>query len=187
MSTKITLGGKENLVRFSYVHVDQPRIDPSGNENYSLQILLPKAAKDQHDRLQKAIDLELKKMFTDKGQKIPPKAHHPVKDGDVDTKLNGDSYPPECKGCWVINAKTSASNRKPLVVNGKNEVVHDPGFLRSGDYGCVQIALYGYTAGSGGVGVGLENIQKVRDGEPLGGGADNPASVFSTHEEEFLA
>lgn len=187
MSTKTTLGSKENLVRFSYVHVDTPRIDPSGNENYSVQILLPKAAKDQYDRLQKAIDLELKKMFTDKGQKIPPKAHHPVKDGDTDTKLNGDSYPPECKNHWVLNAKTSASNRKPLVVDAKNKIVHDPGFLRSGDYGCVQIALYGYTAGSGGVGVGLENLQKVRDGEPLGGGADNPASVFSTHEEEFLA
>jgi hypothetical protein len=186
MSTKILLGDRNHLVRLSYVHVDQPRIDPSGNENYSLQVLLPKIATDQHDRMQKAVDLELKKMFTDKGQKIPPKAHNPIKDGDGE-KLNGDPYPPECKGHWVINAKTSAANRKPLVVNAKNEVVHDPGFLRSGDYGCVQIALYGYTAGSGGVGVGLENIQKVRDGEPLGGGADNPASVFSTHEEEFLA
>lgn len=87
---------------------------------------------------------------------------------------NGTPYGPECKGCWVITASTK---NKPQVVSQSDintELL--PQDIYSGMYARVTINFFGYnTAGKRGVGCGLGNVMKTRDGEPLAGGASAAA------------
>ena len=58
----------------------------------------------------------------------------------------------------------------------------------SGCYGQISVTFYGFnTNGNRGIAAGLGNIQKLRDGEPLGGKA-NAAEEFETYDDDdFLS
>ena len=86
----------------------------------------------------------------------------PVNDGDV-VRENGTPYGPECKGCWVITASTK---NKPQVVH-QSDVNTElaPQDIYSGMYARVTINFFGYmNNGKKGVGCGLGNVMKTRDG-----------------------
>ena len=81
---------------------------------------------------------------------------------------------PECKGCWVITASTKNKPQWCLRATiGRRLLPQD---IYSGMYARVTINFFGYnTAGKRGVGCGLGNVMKTRDGEPLAGGASAAA------------
>ena len=97
----------------------------------------------------------------------------PIHDGDG-VRENGTPYGPECKGCWVI---TASSQQKPQVVHQSDintELL--PQDIYSGMYARVTINFFGYNrAGKRGIGCGLGNVMKTRDGEALAGGASAAA------------
>ena len=103
----------------------------------------------------------------------PPVMPIPIHDGDG-VRENGTPYGPECKGCWVI---TASSKNKPQVVHQSDintELL--PQDIYSGMYARVTINFFGYNrAGKRGVGCGLGNVMKTRDGEALAGGASAAA------------
>ena len=94
-------------------------------------------------------------------------------DGDG-LRESGLPYGDECKGHFVITASTK---NKPQVVGIDNiNCELAPSDIYSGMYARVTVNFFPYdSAGSKGVGCGLGNVLKTRDGEPLGGGASAAA------------
>ena len=94
-------------------------------------------------------------------------------------------YDDECKGHYVITANTK---NKPQVVGIDNiECELAPSDIYSGMFARVTINFFPYDkAGGKGVGCGLGNVLKTRDGEPLSGGA-SAASDFEGLGQSFSA
>lgn len=93
----------------------------------------------------------------------------PIHDGDG-VRDNDTPFGEECKGCWVM---TASSKNKPQVVH-QSDIMTEllPQDIYSGMYARVTVNFFAYNrAGKRGIGCGLGNVMKTRDGEPLAGGA----------------
>ena len=75
-------------------------------------------------------------------------------------------------------------NGAPLIINGAKQYITDKEEMYSGCYGNVAVSLYPYEfTGKYGVGVGLNAIQKTKDGERLDGGASIDDFDFEEGED----
>ena len=103
-----------------------------------------------------------------------------IYDGDG-VRNDGTPFGPECKGHWVMTAN---SKRKPQVVHVSNLSTElAPQDIYSGMYARVTINFFAFSvSGNRGIGCGLGNVLKLRDGEPLSGGA-SAASDFEGLEQ----
>jgi hypothetical protein len=174
LPTKVLTGE----ARLSYANLTAPRAAQVGHEaKYSVTLLIPKT-----DASTKAnIDSSIEAAAQDAQGRLwsgvrPPILPTPIHDGDG-VRENGTAFGPECRGHWVI---TASSKNKPGVVH-QSDVNTDlfPQDIYSGMYARVTINFFGYmSAGKKGVGCGLGNVMKTRDGEPLAGGA-SAASDFA--------
>lgn len=156
-------------VRLSFAHLFTPFARVAGADpKYSTTILLPKsdvATKQRIDAaINAAIELGVKKTWN--GVR-PPILGIPVYDGDGVRPSDGMPFGDECKGHWVF---TASSKTAPQVVDaGLNPIVNQSE-VYSGMYANVSCDFFPYAnSGKKGVGCGLGNVQKVADGEPLGG------------------
>lgn len=165
-------------VRLSYCNLTAPRASKQGGEpKYSVTLLIPKsdfATKADIDAaIQAAANEALSKVWN--GVR-PPQLRVPIHDGDG-VRQSGVPYGDECKGHWVITASTK---NKPQVV-GMDNINCDlsPVDIYSGMYARVTLRFFGYSnSGNKGIGCGLGNVMKTRDGERLAGGA-SAASDFA--------
>lgn len=167
-------------VRLSYVHLDKPYANPNqpnAQPKYSCTILIPKsdlATKADMDAAIEAAAAEATK--TKWGGFCPPVIKPIIHDGDG-VRQDGTPYGAECKGHWVL---TASSNNKPQVVDISNinsELA--PQDIYSGMYARVTVRFFGFlNSGNKGVGCGLRNVMKTREGEALSGGA-SAASDFA--------
>jgi hypothetical protein len=171
---KIILGGNApgKLVRMSYLHAHEARMNTqNGKMEFGVTVLIPKANVEDVKAVKAAIDQLKKTTWLDNKKPIPPQFWNPLRDGDKDTKQNGEPMGEECRGHYVVNCK---SDQAPVVVgttkgtDGKYLPIAKTQ-IKSGDWGRVSVSLYAYTKGLGGVGAGLANIQLVREGEALSG------------------
>lgn len=176
IATKVLTGE----VRLSYVHLAEPYQNKQGGDpRYQVTMLIPKT-----DTVTKAdIDASIQAAYEDgvqnkwKGAR-PQLKNALIYDGDGN-KTDGTPFGPECKGHWVITA-SSPQSRKPGVVGIDNiNVELAPTDIYSGMYARVTINFFSFDShGSKGVGCGLGNVMKTRDGEALSGGA-SAASDFA--------
>lgn len=160
-------------VRLSYVNLVAPRVnsnDPNAAPRYSVTMLIPKT----DVAVKQNIDASIEVAATEAQSKLwggvrPPVMPIPIHDGDG-VRENGTPYGSECKGCWVI---TASSKQKPQVVHQSDiNTILAPQDIYSGMYARVTINFFGYNQrGKRGIGCGLGNVMKTRDGEPLAGGA----------------
>lgn len=159
-------------VRLTYAFLWEPRSssdndgDPDDkSKKYSTSILIPKGDQTTLNRfnaaIQYAIAVGQKKGLW--GDKLPSNFKLPLRDGDAESVEKGEEY----EGHWFLNA---SSTRMPRLVDlGRNDIL-DPGELYSGCYARVCLNLFPFSAkGNRGIGCGLEAVQKICDGEPLGG------------------
>lgn len=160
-------------VRFSYANVFEPA--PCGqSENaplkYSVTLLLPKTNTAMKAKIDKSIaDAEEVGAKEKWAGKIPKVYKNPtIKDGDEPNDETGE-IDPVTKGHWIIKAR---SNSKPgLVDRDLNPIMNREEFY-SGCYGRASITFFPYfQEGTKGISAGLNNLQKLRDGERLAGGA----------------
>ena len=157
--------------RASYLTVFTPREDPNGNMKYSVSMLFPKDT-DLSD-IKAAIKQAATEKFGADEAKWPKALKNPIKDGDE--KPEGDPG----RGCWIINASSNETH-PPGIVDERVQPILDQKDFYSGCYARASISVYGYDNVSKGVGVGLLNVQKIKDGDPLGG-------VASKAEDDFAA
>lgn len=164
MATTITI----NNVRFSYCSLFQPSSRPGQDPKYSTTVLVPKSNTAAKAAIDEAIEAATQEGVSKKwnGQR-PPIVAISVHDGDGVRPSDGMPYGAECKGCWVF---TASSKNPPFVVDCNVQHIIDPTQVYSGMWGNVNISLFPYNSnGKKGIGIGLNGVQKVRDGEPLTG------------------
>ena len=180
MTVKAILKGDTKVVtgkvRLSNANIFEPRSINGSEPKYSVSLIIPKDDTQQIEIIKQAIENAKER---DKGKwngKIPANLKLPLRDGDLE-RPEDEAY----ANSYFINAN---STRPPAVVGteidratgkairlGEDEVY-------SGCYARVSINFYGFNAaGNRGIACGLGNIQKIADGERLGGG--------STAEEDF--
>lgn len=185
MSIEVTTG----KVRLSYVNVFKPKaMQPGQDEKYSCTILIPKTDVETKKRIDDAIEQAKKQGSDDKwGGVIPPILPVPIHDGDGARPSDGMPYGDECKGHWVMTASAKVDYPPDIVDQNLNPIINQSE-IYSGCYARVNITFYPYGGGKTGfkkgVGVGLGPIQKLADGEPLGGGSKSASSVFDVVEPE---
>lgn len=168
--------------RFSYVSVFQPRkTEDMAKPKYELTLLIPKSDKKTYNAIMAAIDAASKKGAAKFGDKWPAKPKHTLKDGDGYNE-SGDAYGPECKGCWVLCARSKTA---PGVVDADRQDILNQTEVYSGCYGRASIDFYPFAVPSNkGISCGLQNVQKLADGEPLGGGRTRAVDDFADDYED---
>lgn len=168
-STKVVTG----KVRFCYVNVFEPTAMNEGDTpKYNICILIPKDDAKTLDKINKAIEAAKqagKAKLADKNGKIPSNLKLPLRDGDDER-----SDDPAFEGMYFINAN---SQRKPSIVDRSLNPIMSRDEFYSGCYGRASINFYAFNVSSKGIAAGLNNLQKLEDGEMLAGG--------STAEEDF--
>jgi hypothetical protein len=112
---------------------------------------------------------------------VPANVRNPLRDGDSEDDLPESASVGDAPyaGNYFVNVK---SNSKPGIVDkSMNEVIDESEFM-SGDYARVSLGSYAYDQkGNRGVSFGLNNIQVLAKGEPLGG-ATRPENDFDAVE-----
>ena len=159
-STKVVTG----KVRFSYVNIFKARSFQQGqDEKYSICLLINKKDKATLSKIKAAIEAAKKQGIADKwGGKLPANLKLPLRDGDAERADEAEEY----TGMFFLNAN---SNQKPGIVDADLNEVLDPTEVYSGCYGRASINFFPFNSnGNKGIAVGLNNVQKVEDGEPLG-------------------
>lgn len=155
-------------VRFSYANVFEPKAMQNGGEaKYSITLLIPKSDNDTYQRIVAEINKTLQESVADTFKGVmPANPRLPIYDGDG-LRESGEPYGPECKGHWVMSAK---SNSAPEVVDANCQPILSKTEFYSGCYGRASIRFYAYNQnGNKGIGCGLGNVQKLEDGQPLDG------------------
>lgn len=175
--TKVTTG----KVRLSYAHLFQPHAIEGNEPKYSVSIIIPKTDKDTLMAIKEAVEQVKKDGAAKWGGKIPATLKTPLRDGDAE-RPDDEAY----KNSYFLNA---SSKNKPGVVDQNVQPVLDATEVYSGCYGRLTINFYAFSAsGNKGVAAGLGNVQKLEDGEPLGGftSAANDFESVETANDDFL-
>ncbi len=161
--------------RLSYVHLLKP-YTKTGNANgttnepkFSVTVLVPKADVQTMQRISTAIEMAIQRGVAEKWNGArPPILSIPVYDGDGTRPSDGMPFGAECRGHWVFTASCKA-DRPPRVVDAQLVDIMDPRAIYSGIYGRVGVDFFPFlNNGKKGIGVGLTNVQKLRDGDALG-------------------
>lgn len=155
-------------VRFSYTAVFQPKKNDDGTPSkYGVCIIIPKEDTETVNLVKEAIDAAKQRGKMEKwGGKIPANVKSCLRDGDIDREDDA-----AFAGCYFLNA---SSRNKPGVKVLEDGVVSDAlddEDFYSGCYGAVTLDFFPYeSSGNKGVGAGLNNVIKTRDGDRLSGG-----------------
>lgn len=157
--TKVVTG----KVRLSYAHLFKPVAITEGQEpKYSVCLLIPKSDKKTLGKIKKAIEAAKKQGMNLWGGKIPANLKMPLRDGDEERPDQ-----PEYAGHYFVNAN---SKMKPGIVDRQLNEIIDSTEVYSGCYARASINFFPYNqAGNKGIACGLNNIQKLEDGDYLGG------------------
>lgn len=175
--TKVTTG----KVRLSYAHLFEPHAIEGNEPKYSVSVIIPKSDKETLQAIKEAV-AEAKEQGKGKWNgKVPANIKTPLRDGDVERE-GDEAY----AGCYFLNAN---SKNKPGVVDINVQPVLDATEVYSGCYARLTLNFYAYNAnGNKGIAVGLGNVQKLADGEPLGGftRAEDDFEAIESAEDSFL-
>ena len=103
----------------------------------------------------------------------------PLRDGDAE-RPDDEAY----KDCYFINANSATA---PGIVDAARNPIIEHSEVYSGVYGRASINFYAFNSnGNKGIACGLNNLQKISDGEPLGG-KTRAEDDFADEDEDFLS
>ena len=158
-ATKVVTG----KVRFSYLHVWEPAaVEEGSQKKYSVSLIIPKSDTDTVARIKNAIQSALEAGKAKFGGKIPATLKLPLRDGDIE-RADDDAY----LNSWFLNANSS---KQPGIVDQNVQPILQQDEIYSGCYGRASINFFAFnTNGNKGIACCLNNIQKLSDGELLGG------------------
>lgn len=180
-STKVVTG----KVRLSYAHLFEPyAANEDQDPKYSTVILIPKSDTKTLKALEQAQRAALENGKNSKfGGKIPAKWTNTLRDGDEEADLERN---PEYEGMMFmsVTAKT-----QPGIVDRQVQPILDSTEVYSGCYARVSINAFPFSVqGNKGVSFGLNHVQKLEDGEPLGGRsrADDDFDALDDEDDNSL-
>lgn len=183
--TKVITG----MVRLSYANIFEPKSINGSDPKYSVSLIIPKDDTQQIKIVEQAITNAIeagKSKLVDKNGKVPATIKRPLRNGDED-RPDDENY----AGSFFLNANSTTA---PTVVGLEKDVTSGKAIhlgsdeVYSGCYARVSINFYAYnTNGNKGIACGLGNIQKVMDGERLGGGSSAEDDFeFEDSDDDFL-
>ncbi|NLX81339.1 MAG: DUF2815 family protein, partial [Proteiniphilum sp.] len=104
----------------------------------------------------------------------------PLRDGDID-RPDDEAY----ENSYFINANSATA---PGIVDADRIPVLDRSNVYSGVYGRASITFYAFNSnGNRGIACGLQNLQLIRDGEPLGGKVSAESDFATDEDDDFLS
>lgn len=178
-STKLVTG-KTTL---SYAHLITP-VAPmgGGEEKYSVSVIIPKSDTVTLAKAEAAIkaayELGIDRFKKNGRTKALKDIHNPLRDGDIDKDGEGPY-----KDSIFFNC---SSKQKPNIVDINCDPIMDASEIYSGIKARVSVNFYAYAVnGSYGIAAGLNNVQKLADGTPLGG-RSSAAEDFGDADDSFL-
>ena len=171
--------------RWSFANVWEPKSINGGAPKYSVSLIIPKSdtatVAKIHAAIQAAYD-EGQSKLKGSSKAVPAleDLKTPLRDGDRDRK-GDEAY----ANAWFINAN---STTKPGVVDADLNPVLTRSEVYSGVYGRASITLYAFNSnGNRGIACGLNNLQLIRAGEPLGGKASAESDFATDDDDDFLS
>ena len=178
--TKV-ITGKNTIM--SYLNVNEPKVPlGGGTPKYSVSLIIPKSDTVTVAKIRAAIQAayEEGQSKLQGNSKFVPALEDiktPLRDGDKDRK-GDEAY----QNSWFVNAN---STTKPGVVDADRQPILDSSELYSGIIGRASINFYAFnSSGNRGIACGLNNIQKLSDGTPLGGHSRAEDDFADLEEEE---
>ena len=179
--TKVITGPN---TRWSYANVWQPKSINGGAPKYSVSLIIPKSDTETVSKIKAAIKSayeEGQAKLRGNGKSVPALEYMktPLRDGDKE-RPDDEAY----KNSYFINANSGTA---PGVVDANRQPIIDTSEVYSGVYGRASINFYAFNSnGNKGIACGLNNLQKIRDGEPLGGKARAEDDFATDDDDDFL-
>ena len=156
MANKVTIPTKVITgvnTRWSYANVWDPKSINGGAPKYSVSLIIPKSDTATVAKIKAAIQAA-------------------YEEGQSKLKGNGKSVP------------ALSAIKTPLRDGADRQPILERSEVYSGVYGRASINLYAFNSnGNKGIACGLNNLQKIRDGEPLGG-KSRAEDDFATADDE---
>lgn len=171
--------------RWSYANVWEPKSINGGTPKFSVSLIIPKSDTKTVAKIKAAIEAayhEGESKLKGNGKTVPPLAalKTPLRDGDAE-RPDDEAY----ANSYFINANATTA---PGIVDVDRNPILTRSEVYSGVYGRASISFYAFNSnGNKGIACGLNNLQKVRDGEPLGGKASAESDFATVDDEDFLA
>ena len=171
--------------RWSYVNAWEPKSINGGAPKYSVSLIIPKSDTKTIEKIQAAIQAAYEEgqgKLKGNSKSVPALSvlKTPLRDGDAerpDDEAYADSY--------FVNANSGTA---PGIVDADRNPIIDRSEVYSGVYGRASINFYAFNSnGNKGIACGLNNLQKIRDGEPLGGKTRAEDDFATEDDDDFLS
>ena len=179
--TKVITGVK---TRWSYANVWQAKSINGGTPKFSVSLIIPKSDTKTVTAVKNAIQAayeEGQSKLKGNSKSVPALTaiKTPLRDGDAE-RPDDEAY----KDSYFINANSATA---PGIVDTARNPIIEHSEVYSGVYGRASINFYAFNSnGNKGIACGLNNLQKVSDGEPLGG-KTRAEDDFADEDEDFLS
>ena len=171
--------------RWSYVNAWEPKSINGGAPKYSVSLIIPKSDTKTLEKIRAAIQAayeEGQSKLKGNGRSVPALSalKTPLRDGDAE-RPDDEAY----ANSYFVNANSGTA---PGIVDADRNPILERSEVYSGVYGRASINFYAFNSnGNKGVACGLNNLQKIRDGEPLGGKSRAEDDFAEADEEDFLS
>ena len=179
--TKVITGVK---TRWSYANVWQAKSINGGAPKYSVSLIIPKSDTKTVTAVKNAIQAayeEGQSKLKGNSKSVPALTaiKTPLRDGDAE-RPDDEAY----KDSYFINANSATA---PGIVDAARNPIIEHSEVYSGVYGRASINFYAFNSnGNRGIACGLNNLQKISDGEHLGG-KTRAEDDFTDEDEDFLS
>ncbi len=178
----VVITGKDT--RFSYCNLAEPKSVNGGAPRYGMSLVVSRDDRQTVKALQdgqRAAYEKYKDRLKNRNGSVPPMEaiKLAIRDGDQDRPDD-----PVYANCVFVNAN---SETRPKLFDAGGKEITDASEIYSGCYGKVAVQFFAFnTNGNRGIGCRLHAVQKIRDGEPLGGTIVTIADFMGPEEDEDI-
>ncbi len=170
--------------RWSYANVWEAKAINGGTPKFSLSLIIPKSDTATVEAIENATEAAYdigSAKLKGNSRSIPPLSaiKTPLRDGDIE-KPDDEAY----ANSYFLNANSTTA---PGIVDADRQPILDRSEVYSGCYGRASITFYAFNSnGNKGIACGLNNLQKIRDGEPLDGHTRAEDDFADDDDDDFL-
>ncbi len=182
LPTKVVTGKD---TRWSYCNAWEPKSINGGTPKYSVSLIIPKTDTVTVEKIKAAIQAAYEEgasKLKGNGKSVPALSaiKTPLRDGDLE-RPDDAAY----ANSYFVNANSATA---PGIVDANCQPIIDRSEVYSGVYGRASINFYAFNSnGNKGIACGLNNLQKIRDGEPLGGKSRAEDDFADDDDDDFLS
>lgn len=180
--TKVITGPN---TRWSYANVWEARSINGGTPKFSVSLIIPKSDTKTVNKIKAAIEAaynEGQSKLKGNAKTVPPLStiKQPLRDSDLE-RPDDEAY----ANSYFVNANSATA---PGIVDANLDPILERSEVYSGVYGRASINFYAFNSnGNRGIACGLNNLQKIRDGESLGGKSRAEDDFSTDEDDDFLS